>query len=252
MPQEVKFHLIDLVPAGEQYNLFDFTQDFGQAYHDIRSRGKFPILCGGTGLYTEAILRGYELFEVPVNDEFRMSITDKSDQELTKMLNAYGTLHNRSDTTDRDRLIRALEIARFNPEPGFLGHMNQDIKANVFGIRYETETRRKRITARLSERLENGMIEEVRKLLVTVNPEDLMYYGLEYKYLTLYCLGKITYDEMFSQLNTAIHQFAKRQMTWFRGMERRGIPITWIPGELPLENKIDQVMRGLEPDYKVL
>ncbi|MFA5814753.1 MAG: tRNA (adenosine(37)-N6)-dimethylallyltransferase MiaA [Bacteroidales bacterium] len=241
----IKYHLIDLINAGEKYSLFDFQEDFGQAYNDIRSRGKLPILCGGTGLYTEAILRGYELSEVPVNEEFRKSIEDKSDEELTKMLKSFGSLHNRSDTTSRDRLIRAIEIARSNPEPRPLGHMNQGIKAKVFGLSYDTEARRQRITQRLSERLENGMIEEVRTLLVTIKPEDLMYYGLEYKYLTLYCLGKITYDEMFSLLNTAIHQFAKRQMTWFRGMERRGIPITWIPGELSLEEKIEVVLRGL-------
>jgi len=241
----IKYHLIDLIPAGGKYSLFDFQQDFGQAYNDIRSRGKLPILCGGTGLYTEAILRGYELSEVPVNEEFRKSVEDKSDEELTKMLKSFGSLHNRSDTASRDRMIRAIEIVRSNPEPGPLGRMIKGIKAKVFGISYDKETRRQRITKRLSERLENGMIEEVKTLLITIKPEDLMYYGLEYKYLTLYCLGKITYNEMFSQLNTAIHQFAKRQMTWFRGMERRGIPITWIPGELTLEEKIGQVMRAL-------
>lgn len=241
----VKYHLIDLINAGDKYSLFDFQQDFRKAYDDIRSREKLPILCGGTGLYTEAILRGFELCEVPVNEEFRKSIEDRSNEELIDLLKLYGPLHNRTDTTKRDRLIRAIEIARSNPEPGPLGHRNQEIKARVFGIRYETETRRQRITKRLSERLENGMIEEVRTLLTTVKPEDLIYYGLEYKYLTLYCLGKITYNEMFSQLNTAIHQFAKRQMTWFRGMERRGIPITWIPGELTLEEKIEVVMKRL-------
>jgi tRNA dimethylallyltransferase len=242
----IKYHLIDLINAGEKYSLFDFQQDLRKAYEGIRSCGKLPILCGGTGLYTEAILKGYELTEVPEKEEFRKSIEDKSDEELTKMLNSFGTLHNRSDTTNRDRLIRAIEIARSNREPRPLGYVNQGIKAKVFGISFDTETRRQRITKRLSERLGNGLIEEVRTLLITINPEDLMYYGLEYKFLTLFCLGKITYNEMFTQLNTAIHQFAKRQMTWFRGMEKRGIPITWIPGELPLEEKIEMVMRRLE------
>lgn len=240
----VKYHLIDLINAGEKYSLFDFQQDFRKAYDDIRSRERLPILCGGTGLYTEAILRGYELTEVPVNEEFRKSMEDRSNEELIDLLKIHGPLHNRTDTTDRDRLIRAIEIARSTKESKPVNLMAHRIKARVFGIRYETETRRQRITKRLSERLENGLIEEVRTLLATVKPEDLMYYGLEYKYLTLYCMGEITYDQMFSQLNTAIHQFAKRQMTWFRGMERRGIPVTWIPGELPLEEKIELILRS--------
>ncbi len=242
----IKYHLIDLINAGEKYSLFDFQQDFRKAYEGIRSRGKLPILCGGTGLYTEAILRGFELTEVPVNEEFRKSVADRPDKELAVLLKSYGPLHNQSDTTNRDRLIRAIEIARSNKESRPLGYMNQGIKANVFGISFDIETRRQRITQRLTERLENGMIDEVRTLLVRVKQEDLMYYGLEYKYLTLYCLGKITYNEMFTQLNAAIHQFAKRQMTWFRGMERRGIPVIWIPGELSLERKIELVMKRLE------
>ncbi|TSA34620.1 MAG: tRNA (adenosine(37)-N6)-dimethylallyltransferase MiaA [Porphyromonadaceae bacterium] len=240
----IKYHLIDQIDAGEKYSLFDFQQDFRKAYEDIRSRKKLPILCGGTGLYTEAILRGFNLTEVPVNEEFRKSIEDKSDEELADLLKSYGPLHNQSDTTNRDRLIRAIEIARSNIESRPVKQINPRIQAKVFGISYDTEIRRQRITKRLSERLKNGMIEEVRTLLVTIKPEDLMYYGLEYKYLTLYCLGKITYNEMFSLLNTAIHQFAKRQMTWFRGMERRGIPIIWIPGELSLEEKIEVVLKS--------
>ncbi|MFA6129210.1 MAG: tRNA (adenosine(37)-N6)-dimethylallyltransferase MiaA [Bacteroidales bacterium] len=242
---KVKYHLIDLADAGEKYSLFDFQRDFTRSYVDIRNRGKFPILCGGTGLYIESLLRGYNLAEVPVNETFRKSIADQSMEQLTELLMSFGPVHNHSDTTSRERLVRALEIASAKktarpPDP-VISKMN----ARVFGISFDTEIRRQRITQRLTERLENGMINEVRSLLLTVKPEDLMYYGLEYKYLTQYCMGEISYDQMFTQLNTAIHQFAKRQMTWFRGMERRGIPITWIPGEISLNEKIDLVLKQL-------
>lgn len=242
----VYYHLINIKDAGEKYSLFDFTTDFHQAYQNIRCRGKLPILCGGTGLYTEATLKGYNLVEVPVDDVFRKSIASLTDDDLTEMLKSFGSLHNRSDTTNRDRLIRALEIARSGPEPKPAVNHSHHWKTAVFGIQFDKETRRKRITQRLSDRLESGMIDEVKRLLTSVKPEDLMYYGLEYKYLTLYCLGEISYDQMFNSLNIAIHQFAKRQMTWFRGMERRGINITWIPGELQLEEKIAVVKKSLE------
>ncbi|MDD4644601.1 MAG: tRNA (adenosine(37)-N6)-dimethylallyltransferase MiaA [Bacteroidales bacterium] len=243
---QVSYHLIDLVNAGEKYSLFDFCRDFRKSYTDIRSRGKLPILCGGTGLYTESVLRKYQLTEVPQDDVFRKSIGDQSDEELIKQLKSYGPLHNQSDTTDRHRLIRALEIARATHHADRAQDPEPQINAKIFAIRYEPEIRRERITSRLTERLENGMIEEVKLLLKTVNPEDLIYYGLEYKFLTQYCIGEITWDLMFTQLNTAIHQFAKRQMTWFRGMERRGIEINWIPGELPLEEKIEFVMERFQ------
>lgn len=241
----VPYHLIDLVEAGEKYSLFNFQQDFRTAYEDIRSRKKMPLLCGGTGLYVESVLKGYALAETPVNGDFRRSLEDKPDDELIELLKSYGPLHNQSDTTSRDRLLRAIEIARSKPEPGHAEPKGRGIRAKVFGISYDTEIRRQRITHRLTERLDHGLVNEVETLLGKVRPEDLTYYGLEYKFLTLYCLGKITYDQMFSQLNTAIHQFAKRQMTWFRGMERRGIPITWIPGELPLEEKVEMVLGSL-------
>jgi len=243
---QISYHLIDLVNAGEKYSLFDFRRDFRKSYSDIRSRGKLPILCGGTGLYTESVLRKYQLTEVPQDEVFRKSIGNQSDEELIKQLKSYGPLHNQSDTTDRNRLIRALEIARAAHYAENAQDSEPQINARVFAIRFEPEIRRQRITSRLTERLGNGMIEEVRLLLKTVKPEDLLYYGLEYKFLTQYCIGEITYDQMFIQLNTAIHQFAKRQMTWFRGMERRGIEISWIPGELPLEDKIEFVMERFQ------
>ena len=241
---EIDYHLIDLVDAGEKYSLFDFQRDFRKAYDGIRKRGRLPVLCGGTGLYAESVLKGYSLAESPVNEDFRRSLEIRSDDELREMLKSYVSLHNQSDTANRNRMIRAIEVAGSNREHGPADQEDLRIKAKVFAVFFDTEARRQRITKRLTERLDNGMIEEVENLLVTKKPEDLMYYGLEYKYLTLYCLGKITYDQMFSSLNTAIHQFAKRQMTWFRGMERRGTPITWIPGELSLEDKIEIVVRN--------
>jgi len=244
--QHVPYHLIDIVDAGQKYSLFDFQQDFSKAYSNIRERGKLPILCGGTGLYAEAILKGYNLAEVPVDEELRASLELKPDEDLIEILKSMVPLHNQSDTTDRQRLIRAIEVARSKAgEKNQVQHPWQR-NSKVFGIACDTETRRRRITARLAQRLENGMIEEVKTLLQTVSPENLMYYGLEYKYLTLYCTGEISYHEMFSALNIAIHQFAKRQMTWFRGMERRGIPINWIPADLPLEEKVELIIRSLD------
>ena len=241
--QSVRYHLINLIDAGEKYSLFDFQQDFWKAYQDIRQRGKLPLLCGGTGLYAESVLKGYSLARAPVDEEYRKSMEGMPDQELEKLLRSLVPLHNQSDTTDRSRLMRAIEVARSGKESGM--PVRQPMNAKVFGLFFEPEIRRQRITQRLKERLEGGMVEEVRELLKTVRPEDLIYYGLEYKYLTQYCIGEINYEQMFASLNTAIHQFAKRQMTWFRGMERRGIPISWIPGELSLEEKIELVLRRL-------
>ena len=248
--QLIRYHLINLTEAGKKYSLFDFQQDFWKSYEDIRQRGKMPIMCGGSGLYAESILKGYSLVQAPVDEAFRKSLEGKPDEELADMLSSMVPLHNQSDTTERSRLIRAIEVARSGKESENPGLQSSNpvrplVHAKVFGLAFDSETRRQRITQRLKERLENGMIDEVKMLLTKVNPEDLIYYGLEYKYLTQYCIGEISYEQMFASLNTAIHQFAKRQMTWFRGMERRGIPITWIPGELSLEEKIELVMRKL-------
>lgn len=240
---DIKYHLIDVVDAGGKYTLYHFQEDFRNACMEIRQHGKLPILCGGTGLYTESALKGFNMAVAPFDYNFRNRIAGIADQDLITMLKSFGPLHNQSDTTDRDRLIRAIEIARAKQNSPAVAQNFCFENPIVFAISYPTEMRRQRITMRLSERLANGMIEEVKELLERIDPEDLMYYGLEYKYLTLYCLGKITYDEMFTQLNTAIHQFSKRQMTWFRGMERRGISITWIPGELTLEEKIATVLK---------
>jgi tRNA dimethylallyltransferase len=237
----VPSHLMDIRDAGERYSLFDFQEDFRRVYSDILQRRKLPVLCGGTGMYVESVLRDFHLKSVPVDEKFRQSCESRPDAELSRELGSMVPLHNKTDIEDRTRLIRALEIARYNQTHPEAENQNK-LKFRVFGVRYDVEERRKRITQRLKQRLDSGMIDEVKQLLTHVSPDSLMYYGLEYKYLTLYCLGRLTYEEMFSQLNTAIHQFAKRQMTWFRGMERRGITITWVAGEWTLSRKIDFVL----------
>lgn len=249
----IPYHLIDIANAGEKYNVFRFQHDFIDAFVDITSRNKFPILCGGTGLYIESVLRGYRLSEVPQNPELRKSLEGKSLEELTAILAKFKTLHNTTDVDTAQRAIRAIEIEQFyadNPSE----ELEQDVRITeilqgivkdnvIIGLNIDRDLRRKLISERLKTRLENGMLDEVRHLLsLGVTSEELIYYGLEYKYLTLHVIGKLTYQEMFSQLEIAIHQFAKRQMTWFRGMERRGIHINWIDASLPLPDKIDKVL----------
>ena len=243
----VPYHLIDIRNAGDKYSLFDYQEDFHAVYSDIKSRGRFPILCGGTGLYVESVLRGFVLSSAPEDEVFRKECESKTDAELIDQLSRYGPLHNKTDISERDRLIRALEIARHPRQKTDNSDTGNPMKYRVYAIRYEREERRDRIARRLRDRLDNGMIDEVRNLLTNVSANDLMYYGLEYKYLTLYCLGKLSFDDMFTQLNIAICQFAKRQMTWFRGMEKRGIPIMWIEGELSLEEKVGAILRDLSP-----
>ena len=249
----IPYHLIDIANPGEKYNVFRFQHDFIDAFVDITSRNKFPILCGGTGLYIESVLRGYRLSEVPQNPELRKSLEGKSLEELTAILAKFKTLHNTTDVDTAQRAIRAIEIEQFyadNPSE----ELEQDVRITeilqgivkdnvIIGLNIDRDLRRKLISERLKTRLENGMLDEVRHLLsLGVTSEELIYYGLEYKYLTLHVIGKLTYQEMFSQLEIAIHQFAKRQMTWFRGMERRGIHINWIDASLPLPDKIDKVL----------
>ncbi|MDD4431896.1 MAG: tRNA (adenosine(37)-N6)-dimethylallyltransferase MiaA [Bacteroidales bacterium] len=230
--QKIPFHLIDICPAGSRYNLFEYQRDFARAWQDISSRNKLPILCGGSGLYIEAVLKGYTLPAVPENPALRASLQGKSLAELSSILAGYKNLHNTSDTDTPKRALRAIEIAEYlavHPE------IESDLPAlqpYIIGLEVERQERRRRISQRLQSRLDQGMIEEVRALLESgIEPESLIYYGLEYKFLTLHVLGKLSYDEMYRQLETAIHQFAKRQMTWFRGMERRGLRIHWIKPE---------------------
>ena len=246
-PVDIPFHLIDICEPGTKYNLFQYQQDFYDAYTDIVSRGKLPILCGGTGLYIEAVLKGYHLSPVPQNPGLRAELEGKSLEELTEILGELkrrngSVMHNTTDVDTAQRAIRAIEIETYNLEHPTPLREIPPIPSVIFGINIEREARREKITHRLKARLEEGMIDEVKALLNEGIPaEDLIYYGLEYKYVTEYVVGKTTYDEMFRQLEIAIHQFAKRQMTWFRGMERRGFKINWIDATLPMEEKIERI-----------
>jgi len=229
--QNIPYHLIDICDPGEKYNVFRFQHDFHQAFESIRAKGKVPILCGGSGLYIEAVLNAYKLLDVPQNPELRKELSNKSLYELETILKSYKNLHNKTDVDSAQRAIRAIEIEEFYANQTPEQRDYKPINSLIIGTDVDRETRRKRITERLKNRLDAGMLDEIRELLKTVSPEDLMYYGLEYKYLTMHILGQISYNEMFALLETAIHQFAKRQMTWFRGMERRGFTIQWVQPE---------------------
>ena len=230
--KQIPYHLIDIVEPGTKYNVFEYQRDFLNAYNDIRSRGKQVIVCGGTGLYLESILRSYRLSPVPQNPELRQSLEGKSLEELTEMLSQYKVLHNTTDVDSAQRAIRAIEIAEYYKHTPIDDRPFPELSSLNIGIDVDRDTRRQRISARLKQRLDNGMVDEVKRLLAEgIAADDLIYYGLEYKYLTLYAIGQLSYDEMFRQLEIAIHQFAKRQMTWFRGMERRGITIHWMKSE---------------------
>lgn len=241
--KQIPYHLIDICPPGYKYNLFEYIRDYHQAYDDIVARGKTPILCGGTGLYIEAVLKGYALPPVPENPELRQSLADKTLPELEAILQSYKTLHNQTDTDTCKRAIRAIEIAEYysRQKPEMLEPHPVE-NALVVGVNIDRESRRARITQRLHDRLDQGMVAEVQGLLDQgIDPESLIYYGLEYKYITEYLIGRTTYDQMVSLLEIAIHQFAKRQMTWFRGMERRGFSIFWIDAFLPLDEKLARI-----------
>ena len=229
--QIIPYHLIDLVEPGYEYSVFEFVNDFKNIHQSILNTGNIPILCGGTGLYLDAILRSYQLSATKQDTRLRSELQLKTDNELVEMLSGLRTLHNKTDIKDRERIIRAIEIS-LQEEKETPVTLPINTNSLVFGLRFERTTIRTRITARLKQRLDMGMVEEVRHLLSTgISPEKLIFYGLEYKYLTLFVTGIITFDEMFTQLNTGIHQFAKRQMTWFRHMERNGVYINWLEGE---------------------
>lgn len=239
----VPYHLIDIVEPGTKYNVFEYQRDFLQAYQDITSRGKLPILCGGTGMYMESVLKGYRLLPVPENPELRASLADKSLEELTRILEGYKKLHNSTDVDTVKRAIRAIEIEEYYRQQPPEYREFPSLHSLIVGVDIDRELRREKITRRLRQRLDEGMVEEVRGLLAEGIPaENLIYYGLEYKFLTQYAIGELTYEEMFSQLETAIHQFAKRQMTWFRGMERRGFTIHWLDATLPMEEKVERII----------
>lgn len=240
--ESVPYHLIDIADPGYKYNVFEFQRDFLTAYQSMRKRGLLPILCGGTGMYVESVLRGYRLLPVPENPTLRQQLASHSLEELTQILSRYKTLHNTTDVDTAKRAIRAIEIEEYYAHTPIEERSFPQLNSLVIGLDIDRELRRTKITRRLKQRLDEGMLDEIRQLLSRgLTPDDLLYYGLEYKYLTLHVIGQLSYDEMFQQLETAIHQFAKRQMTWFRGMERRGIHIHWIDATLPLEKKIRQV-----------
>jgi tRNA dimethylallyltransferase len=240
----IPYHLIDIVDPGTQYNVYEYQKDFQEVYADILRKGKTPILCGGSGMYIEAILEGYKLIQVPVNQSLRNELENKTLEELTAILKQFKTVHATTDIENIKRAVRAIEIETYYTENPDTGFTYPKIDPLLIGIRYDRAIERQRITQRLEQRLKDGMLTEVENLLKQGITEDqLLYYGLEYKYLTLHVTGKMSYDEMFQLLNTAIHQFAKRQMTWFRRMERKGYTIHWIDGFMPMEEKMDTIIK---------
>lgn len=244
--RSIPYHLIDIEKPGYKYNLFEYQRDFLEAYNDIKRRGSFPLLCGGTGLYIESVLKGYKMMPVPQNEELRNQLSTKTLEELTQILSTYKTLHNTTDVDTVKRAIRAIEIQEYyQKHPKEFVEFPQ-LKSMIIGVDITRERRREKITKRLETRLEESMVAEVKSLLEKgLKPEDLIYYGLEYKYVTQYVMGETDYEEMVGQLEIAIHQFAKRQMTWFRGMERRGFDIHWVDYELPMEEKVQRIINEL-------
>lgn len=243
----IPVHLINIADAGYKYNVFEFQKDFVRAYKSIEAQNKIPILCGGSGLYIEAVLKGFELISVPENPNLRNNLNAKTHNELVAILTNYRELHNQTDTCNRKRLLRAIEIEDYisNNEPKKSNF--PPINPLVFGVRFPRYQERARITERLKNRLNSGMIDEVKSLIDSgVATTDLIYYGLEYKWITLYLIDQVDYSTMFEKLNTAIHQFAKRQMTWYRRMERNGIDINWIDGNIPLVQKLDIITNRIK------
>ncbi len=241
--KKIPCHLIDVADPGYKYNVFEYQRDFVHVLNDLRSRNKFPVVCGGSGMYIDSIVSGYRMIEVPPDPLLRASLERKSIGELIEILSSLKKLHNKTDIDTKKRAIRAIEIERYNGSVNEKQNQFPVTKPLIAGVAFSRERRRERISERLKQRFEEGMEDEVRQLLKQgIDPETLIYYGLEYKYITLFITGRLSYNEMFRSLETAIHQFAKRQMTWFRGMERKGIKIHWIDGELPMEEKVEKVL----------
>ncbi|WP_455673623.1 tRNA (adenosine(37)-N6)-dimethylallyltransferase MiaA [Phocaeicola sp.] len=243
----IPYHLIDIVEPGYKYNVFEYQRDFLAAYEEIKQKEKLPVLCGGTGMYLESVLKGYRLLPVPENLGLRASLADRSLEELTQMLAAYKTLHNSTDVDTVKRAIRAIEIEEYyRQQPPEYREFPQ-LDSLIIGVDIDREFRREKISRRLKQRLDDGMVDEVKALMECgIAADDLIYYGLEYKYLTLYAIGQLSYNEMFHQLEIAIHQFAKRQMTWFRGMERRGFTIHWLDARQSTDEKVQKIMELLD------
>ena len=244
--QSIPYHLIDICEPGYKYNVFQYQHDFFRVFRDIESRGKLPILCGGTGMYIEAVLKGYKLLDVPQNPNLRQSLQGKSLAELEQILASYKVLHNKTDVDSAQRAIRAIEIEEYYRTEAPGKNEYEPINSLIIGVDIDRDTRRAKISQRLRARLAEGMVDEVRQLIDQgVKPDDLIYYGLEYKFVTQYVIGRLTYEEMVTQLEIAIHQFAKRQMTWFRGMERRGSTIHWVNAAWETARKIDTILELL-------
>lgn len=242
--KQIPYHLIDIVDAGYEYNVFEYQKDFLNVFEEVTNRGKLPVMCGGSGLYLEAILKNYELIQVPLNNELRNNLEGKSLDELTEILKTYKSeLHNQTDIENEKRAVRAIEIEEYYLSHPEINIGMPDIRSLVVGVQFDRQTRRKRITSRLRQRLREGMLDEVQRLLDSgLTPKQLTYYGLEYKFMTQHLTGELTFQEMFDGLNVAIHQFAKRQMTWFRRMEKQGIEIRWLDGFMPLEEKVAKIV----------
>ena len=244
--QSIPYHLIDICEPGYKYNVFQYQHDFFRVFRDIESRGKLPILCGGTGMYIEAVLKGYKLLDVPQNPSLRQSLQGKSLAELEQILASYKVLHNKTDVDSAQRAIRAIEIEEYYRTEAPGRNEYEPINSLIIGVDIDRDTRRAKISQRLRTRLAEGMVDEVRQLIDQgVKPDDLIYYGLEYKFVTQYVIGQLSYEEMVTQLEIAIHQFAKRQMTWFRGMERRGSTIHWVNAAWETARKIDTILELL-------
>lgn len=242
--KQVPYHLIDIVDAGYEYNVYEYQKDFLKVFDDVTNRGKLPVMCGGSGLYLEAILKNYKLIQVPNNETLRGKLADKSMEELTAILRSYKNyLHNQTDTENSKRAIRAIEIEEYYLTHPEIDTGMPDIRSLVVGVKFDRLSRRKRITSRLKQRLKEGMLDEVQRLLNSgLTPEQLTYYGLEYKFMTQHLTGQLSYQQMFDGLNVAIHQFAKRQMTWFRRMENQGTEIHWLDGYMPLDEKVEKIL----------
>jgi tRNA dimethylallyltransferase len=241
--KRIPCHLIDIADPGYKYNVFEYQRDFINVNSSLKERGIFPVVCGGSGMYADSIISGYKMIEVPPDSGLRSNLEKKSMAELTEILSTYKNLHNTTDIDTKKRVIRAIEIEHFNQNKAKPVSRFPKIKSLVVGVLPDRETRRKNISERLRQRLDAGMIDEVKQLIAMgISPEVLIYYGLEYKFIALYLTGKMTYDEMVRDLEIAIHQFAKRQMTWFRGMEKKGVKINWLDGNMPLDEKVNRVM----------
>ena len=245
--KDIPCHLIDIADPGYKYSVFEYQRDFKKVYYDLKKRKIFPVVCGGSGMYADSIITGYKMFEVPPDSGLRIELEKKSMEELREILATFKSLHNTTDIDTKKRVIRAIEIEHSSRNLGSHYSEFPKIKSLLTGILFDRDTRRKRISERLKQRFDSGMIDEVKNLIDRgINIDTLIYYGLEYKFITLYLTGKISYQEMIRDLEIAIHKFAKRQMTWFRGMEKKGIKINWIDGKIPLEEKVEKVMELLK------